>query len=209
MFMMNAIWIWRMRKPADISYLTESEMTFSERYASADSKESYLKGRSGLRAFASLYASIAPNDVKIEISKSGKPFFKNISDLNFNISHSGSEVAIAFSAKPVGLDIEVSDRKRDFHAVAERFFTSEESGLLKSAGDSANKLFVGIWTAKESILKLSGEGLVGGLDRATSLSEQEGRLGERVIHLARIGWEGVVGCVASFDPISKIEIEMH
>ena len=209
MLMKNVIRIWRMRKSADISYLTESEMTFSKRYASADSKEAYLKGRSGLRAFASLYASIAPRDVKIEITKSGKPFFENIADLHFNISHSGSEVAIAFSTKPVGFDMEVLDRKRDCLAIAERFFTAEESREVKMAGDSANKLFARLWTAKEAMLKLSGEGLVGGLDRATSLSEKEGRLADQKIHLARLDWEGLVACVASFEAIEKVDVEIH
>ena len=209
MLMKNVIRIWRMRKSADISYLTESEMTFSKRYASADSKEAYLKGRSGLRAFASLYASIVPSDVKIEITKSGKPFFENIADLHFNISHSGSEVAIAFSTKPVGFDMEVLDRKRDCLAIAERFFTAEESREVKMAGDSANKLFARLWTAKEAMLKLSGEGLVGGLDRATSLSEKEGRLADQKIHLARLDWAGLVACVASFEAIAKVDVEIH
>ena len=207
--MKNVIRIWRMRKSADISYLTESEMTFSKKYASADSKDAYLKGRSGLRAFASLYASIAPRDVKIEITKSGKPFFENIAGLHFNISHSGSEVAIAFSTNPVGFDMEVLDRKRDCLAIAERFFTAEESREVKMAGDSANKLFARLWTAKESMLKLSGEGLVGGLDRAISLSDQEGRLADQRIHLARLDWEGVVACVASFEAIEKVNVEIH
>ena len=209
MLMKNVIRIWRMRKSADISYLTESEMTFSERYASADSKEAYLKGRSGLRAFASLYASIAPSEVKIEITKSGKPFFENIADLHFNISHSGSEVAIAFSTNPVGFDMEVLDRKRDCLAIAGRFFTAEESREVKMAGDSANKLFARLWTAKESMLKLSGEGLVGGLDRAISLSDQEGRLADQRIHLARLDWAGLVACVASFEAIAKVDVEIH
>ena len=209
MLMKNVIRIWRMRKSADISYLTESEMTFSKRYASADSKEAYLKGRSGLRAFASLYASIAPSEVKIEITKSGKPFFENIADLHFNISHSGSEVAIAFSTNPVGFDMEVLDRKRDCLAIAERFFTAEESREVKMAGDSANKLFARLWTAKESMLKLSGEGLVGGLDRAISLSDQEGRLADQRIHLARLDWAGLVACVASFEAIEKVDVEIH
>ena len=207
--MKNVIRIWRMRKSADISYLTESEMTFSKKYASADSKDAYLKGRSGLRAFASLYASIAPSEVKIEITKSGKPFFENIADLHFNISHSGSEVAIAFSTNPVGFDMEVLDRKRDCLAIAERFFTAEESREVKMAGDSANKLFARLWTAKEAMLKLSGEGLVGGLDRATSLSEKEGRLADQKIHLARLDWEGLVACVASFEAIEKVDVEIH
>ena len=207
--MKNVIRIWRMRKSADISYLTESEMTFSKKYASADSKEAYLKGRSGLRAFASLYASIAPRDVKIEITKSGKPFFENIAGLHFNISHSGSEVAIAFSTNPVGFDMEVLDRKRDCLAIAERFFTAEESREVKMAGDSANKLFARLWTAKESMLKLSGEGLVGGLDRAISLSDQEGRLADQRIHLARLDWAGLVACVASFEAIAKVDVEIH
>ena len=184
-------------------------MTFSKKYASADSKEAYLKGRSGLRAFASLYASIAPREVKIEITKSGKPFFENIAGLHFNISHSGSEVAIAFSTNPVGFDMEVLDRKRDCLAIAERFFTAEESREVKMAGDSANKLFARLWTAKESMLKLSGEGLVGGLDRAISLSDQEGRLADQRIHLARLDWEGVVACVASFEAIEKVNVEIH
>ena len=207
--MKNVIRIWRMRKSADISYLTESEMTFSKKYASADSKEAYLKGRSGLRAFASLYASIAPRDVKIEITKSGKPFFENIAGLHFNISHSGSEVAIAFSTNPVGFDMELLDRKRGCLAIAERFFTAEESREVKMAGDSANKLFARLWTAKEAMLKLSGEGLVGGLDRATSLSEKEGRLADQKIHLARLDWEGLVACVASFEAIEKVDVEIH
>ena len=209
MLMKNVIRIWRMRKSADISYLTESEMTFSKKYASADSKEAYLKGRSGLRAFASLYASIAPSEVKIEITKSGKPFFENIAGLHFNISHSGSEVAIAFSTNPVGFDMEVLDRKRDCLAIAERFFTAEESREVKMAGDSANKLFARLWTAKEAMLKLSGEGLVGGLDRAISLSDQEGRLADQRIHLARLDWAGLVACVASFEAIAKVDVEIH
>lgn len=207
--MKNVIWIWRMRKSPDISNLTESETTFSERYALADSREAYLKGRSGLRAFASLYASIAPSDVKIEISKSGKPFFGNIANLHFNISHSGSEVAIAFSTHPVGFDMELLDRKRDCLAIADRFFTKQEAMELKGAGESVNELFVKTWTAKEAMLKLSGDGLVGGLDRATALSEREGRLADRTIHLARLNWEGVVGCVASFETIAKVEIQTH
>ena len=209
MLMKNVIRIWRMRKSADISYLTESEMTFSKRYASADSKEAYLKGRSGLRAFASLYASIPPRDVKIEITKSGKPFFENIAGLHFNISHSGSEVAIAFSTNPVGFDMEVLDRERGCLAIAERFFTAEESREVKMAGDSANELFARLWTAKEAMLKLSGEGLVGGLDRATSLSEKEGRLADQRIHLARLDWAGLVACVASFEAIEKVDVEIH
>lgn len=207
--MKNVIRIWRMRKSADISYLTESEMTFSKKYASADSKEAYLKGRSGLRAFASLYASIAPREVKIEITKSGKPFFENIAGLHFNISHSGSEVAIAFSTNPVGFDMEVLDRKRDCLAIAGRFFTAEESREVELAGDSANELFVKLWTAKESMLKLSGEGLVGGLERAISLSDQEGRLADQRIHLARLDWAGLVACVASFEAIAKVDVEIH
>jgi hypothetical protein len=59
------------------------------------------------------------------------------------------------------------------------------------------------------MLKLSGEGLVGGLDRAISLSDQEGRLADQRIHLARLDWEGVVACVASFEAIEKVEVEMH
>lgn len=72
----------------------------------------------------------------------------------FSLSHSEGAVALALSDSPVGCDIERL-RKAPVR-VAERKFTERERGTLSFEYDDS---FFRIWTAKESYLKLTGEGL--------------------------------------------------
>ena len=59
----------------------------------------------------------------------------------------------------LGADLELISSRRSearLNAIAERFFTPDESELVRSEGKEA---FYRIWTQKESFLKLSGAGL--------------------------------------------------
>jgi phosphopantetheinyl transferase len=94
----------------------------------------------------------------------------------------------------VGFDMEKSDRRTDFLALAKRFFTAAELADMDSGSS-----FLELWTAKEAILKLEGTGISGGLDRARILSESEGDLDGRRVHLHRIEWPGLIGKLASFE----------
>lgn len=92
-----------------------------------------------------------------EIAKTDnqKPYFKNYPELHFNISHSGSAIAVAFSDSPIGVDIE-KIRKVDMR-VAERLFSKEELKTVKSLdGNEANVAFLKLWTAKEAAVKMKG-----------------------------------------------------
>ena len=81
----------------------------------------------------------------------GKPFIDKNPDFHFNISHSKSAVAVAFSEKPIGVDIEKL-RTTD-PRVAKRFFTEKEQEYILQNPDIR---FFEIWTKKEAAIKQKG-----------------------------------------------------
>ena len=95
----------------------------------------------------------------------GKPFIGNMSDLHFNISHSGDYAICAVSDTEVGCDIEKTGELK--MNLAERFFTPEERLVVKTPED-----FFKIWVKKESVVKCTGEGLSRGLDTFSVLSNK-------------------------------------
>lgn len=90
----------------------------------------------------------------IYYGEKGKPY---VNGLYFNLSHSGGRVALAVSSAPVGCDIELIRRAP---ARVERKFTqSERESLSRFTGAERDRAFFALWTAKESYLKMTGEGL--------------------------------------------------
>jgi len=92
-------------------------------------------------------------------SEKGKPFFVDLPDLHFSLSHSGNYGACAFYHQPVGLDLQTHsscDRK----AIARRFFHPEEYAYLEVENFIP---FFQVWAAKEGYVKYTGEGISGGL----------------------------------------------
>lgn len=98
---------------------------------------------------------IDSNKTAISRTENGKPYFVNYPNLHFNISHSGSAIAVAFSSSPVGIDIEVI---RDINlSVAKRFFNKSDYGELCSLeSENADIRFLELWTQKEANLKMQG-----------------------------------------------------
>lgn len=87
-----------------------------------------------------------------------KPYFSHCK-LHFNISHSGDIVAVALSTSEVGIDIEMDDDKRDYDALAKRYFGPNE---LKTYQNSNQKIetFLSLWTKKEAFHKHVGDGII-------------------------------------------------
>lgn len=160
----------------------------------------FLDGRAGVRVVAGRCGGIPPEAVLLRSDERGKPFFDAPLGLHFNLSHSGGVAMGAFSAEPVGLDIELRGRRRDFSAIARRFFHRSESDAVLRAGGGAEDVFLRIWTAKEAIVKLSGTGLAAGLELAGTDSSGCGFFGDRAVHLRRFISGDCFGTVASFSP---------
>lgn len=102
------------------------------------------------------------NDVNFKIDENGKPYLEGC-DIQFNISHSDSCVVAAFDKKPVGVDVENSNREiKNVNSLAKRIFT--ESEMLKFEKHGKSKQFLlRVWTQKEACLKLIGTGIKQGL----------------------------------------------
>ena len=99
----------------------------------------------------------------VAVEENGKLYLPGVDDFFFSISHSGEYAACVISDVPVGVDIQ---QKRPTKAnIAKRFFQWEEAEKIeKEPRESRTDLFFRYWTGKESYLKLTGQGLWGGLD---------------------------------------------
>lgn len=96
----------------------------------------------------------------------GKPYITSLPNVHFNISHTDGYCAVAVSDGHVGIDIqriesELSDGKK---AMIRKFFSESELDFYGSIEDTPS-LFYRLWTAKESAVKCTGEGLSMGIRR--------------------------------------------
>lgn len=96
--------------------------------------------------------------------ENGKLYLPGVDDFFFSLSHSGEYAACVVSDVPVGVDIQ---QKRETKAnIARRFFQCQEAERIeKEPKERQSDMFFRYWTGKESYLKLTGQGISGGLDR--------------------------------------------
>ena len=92
-----------------------------------------------------------------------------LSNIHLEIKR-GEYVTIAVGWRvPVGVDIELVDRRVDALSFAARFFRAEEHRHLQGLeGKARDRAFFRMWTQKEASLKATGIG-IRGLDDSTSL----------------------------------------
>jgi len=119
-----------------------------------------------VRAILSGKHHIPNQNIHFEYSENSKPGLRFYQNIHFNISHSGEWVVCAFSALPVGIDVE-KIRKVNFN-IAKRFFSEEEVNQLFSLSTQKQvDFFFDLWTIKESYLKAIGTGLTRSLNSFT------------------------------------------
>lgn len=104
------------------------------------------------RQFADKYGFCIPD--KIVRTANAKPCFAG-SELFFSVSHSGSYWVCAVSNAELGIDLQRYQSCR-MELIAKRFFHPKEAAWVKGKGREA---FFLVWTAKESYVKFTGEGI--------------------------------------------------
>lgn len=99
------------------------------------------------------YANEFSNIVETE---EGKPYFKNLPQIKFNISDTEGYLAIIWNDEgvPVGIDIERKNRTIK-EGIKERFFSKREQEMEEVGFATIGQ----IWTRKEACVKASGQGL--------------------------------------------------
>ena len=138
--------------------LDAEEKERANRFKIESVAKSFVLCRGFLKTVLSRYLFLKPNQVKFEYGQFGKPFVK--SDVEFNLSHSQNTCIIAVSNIKVGIDCEFMANK-DFDKLSKRFFSKEEHYFISETKEIELKkeLFYRSWCMRESMAKMTGEGL--------------------------------------------------
>lgn len=132
------------------------------------------QGRAPLLELLGAYLRKPVSELSLAQDARGKPYLASADSghdgerqLEFNWSHSGGYALVAVArGLALGVDIERLDRKIRATELARRFFDPAEADVLASLGlPVRDHAFIGLWCAKEAVLKAVGEGLSFGLAR--------------------------------------------
>ena len=91
-----------------------------------------------------------------EYGKHGKPFMVEHPEIHFNLSHCREAAICMISDKPVGIDVESI---REFKQTLVDYTMNEEEVRQIQSAERPDMEFIKLWTQKEAVLKLSGEGI--------------------------------------------------
>lgn len=142
--------------------LTDAERTKAARFLDAADRRRSIVARASLRMLLGRYTRTEARAVSIVSLDLGKPVAPEL-PIEFSISHSGSLVALAFSATaPVGIDVERHREVREAAAIARRYFSDHEQRALREAGYAVDA-FMRIWVRREALGKALGTGIAAAL----------------------------------------------
>lgn len=102
---------------------------------------------------------LCEKDMEYELTKAGKPYFKNKKDIKFNISHSDGLVYAVFSDKEIGCDIQVV--RESVKEIYNRVLSDKEKEEVVSILDEnkQKEKFIEYWVKKEAYVKCIGTGI--------------------------------------------------
>lgn len=101
----------------------------------------------------------------IERKEKGKPYITTPFGVFISVSHSGEYCIVAVSDIEIGVDIQIHERLRGetefdsnerYQKLAKRFFHPEENEFVNL---NVKQNFFDVWSAKESYVKYTGEGI--------------------------------------------------
>jgi 4'-phosphopantetheinyl transferase len=163
------VWSARLFRPdfdhiAALETLSEAERQRSALFHFERDRKSFISRRSMLRLILAHYLLMEPSRITLVHEERGKPRLSEADSpfpLHFNFSHSRNLALLAVSRfSPVGVDVEKIRPMPEMSEIAATFLSKQEK-VLFNAVEQEQKLevFFGIWTRKESYLKVTGEGI--------------------------------------------------
>lgn len=141
-------------------------------------------------------------------SEHGKPFFPDLPQLQFNLSHSGSFALCALDDSPMGVDIEAI---RSHHPrLARRICSPAELEWLNEQ-DDRHRALLSLWTKKEARVKYTGTGLTVPIREIRVPFDEDAVLDG--LHFRTLSSDGWVGAVCghtlstAFHTVSAAELK--
>lgn len=129
---------------------------------SASKEKRHAQVQNALREYTGI------DSAEITYTSKGKPMVKGTpNDIYVSVTTADEVMVVAFSPKPIGIDGEhmarfenqTIDRKLDYIALAERFFSSDEAEYVRDGSAEEAERFAQIWVRKEAYVKYTGEGM--------------------------------------------------
>lgn len=159
----TTVW-WASRRPLeelDRSSLSAQELGRIDRLRGDASRERSALARILVRVALAERLGIAPREVPLDWT-AGPRLTRAATGPWLSLSHSAERVAVAVSdAGPIGLDIEAASRAETLRpGTVERACSERERhDLAALSADERPLVALGLWTAKEAVLKATRHGL--------------------------------------------------
>jgi 4'-phosphopantetheinyl transferase len=145
--------------------LDESESQRAGRYFHEKDRHGFILARGQMRHLLGLYCAVEGGSIRFTFGAAGKPGLAPdqpfAAGFSFNLTHSAGRALLAVTdGAELGVDLESHDRRTDVLALADRYFSPEESAQIAQTAESLRvAAFFRLWTAKEAVIKAHGEGL--------------------------------------------------
>jgi Phosphopantetheinyl transferase len=150
--------------------LADDERERAARFRFEKHQRRFILARAGLRRLLGDFLGIDSRTLQFNYAAHGKPALQMPAlpfPLHFNLSHSGELALVAVSRQgPIGVDVEWIRSVKDADDLVARFFSNRENALFQKLPPVHKpEAFFNLWTRKEALLKATGEGITGGLNR--------------------------------------------
>ncbi len=143
-----------------MAHISAAELRRLSRIGAPRRRQQYLCGRSLLRLTLERWTGQPAESHQLTATKEGKPIC--VDGPAVSITHSGDLVACAVTGSgEIGIDLEITDRRRKTSDIARSYFSGEEANWLET--QPVDRFYM-LWVLKEAHLKATGRGL-SGLDR--------------------------------------------
>ena len=144
--------------------LDEEEKRRCKAYLRCEDKKRFVYARALLRLEISKRTGLHPTQVEIRLDKYNKPFWVPVNikhNIDFNLSHSGRFVLMGVSENGfhIGVDVEKFQTLGDHTNLAPIILSNEENARLQTGLMDPQNRLIEIFSAKEAVLKLFGQGL--------------------------------------------------
>lgn len=166
------LWTGRLDDPTDIDalrgVLSAVETARAVRFVQGVHRTRFTLRRAFRRVVLGHYTGLSAPELIFDEDGANKPTLSNDPGggaLHFSTSHSGHQWLMAVSGAVIGADIEAPREISDLNAMIGRVCSASEARLLSGLAPAARKdHFFTLWTVKEAVAKLTGEGLRAPLD---------------------------------------------
>jgi len=149
--------------------LSIDERERANRFHFDEHRQKFIIARGTLRLILARYLACQPQSIKFNYNAHGKPALAepfNEIPLQFNLSHTHTLALYGVTLKkPIGIDVEYTQRAIEINQIAKHFFSPNETlALNKLPLREQKQAFFNCWTRKEAYIKAKGKGLTIPLD---------------------------------------------